>query len=401
MTTPGCPVKVLWDPAFEAYDFGPGHPFTEKSRHLAVRLLEESGYFGPSPPSGSELVKRVESAGRDDLLRFHREEYLGLVERAGRDRHAPSLDAGDTPAFFGCFAAASAVVGGTLTGLRYVEQDALTHAFNPAGGLHHAHPGRASGFCIFNDLAVAMRRFQQGTGTPRRVAYVDIDVHHGDGVMYGFYEDGTVLDIDFHQDGRTIFPGTGFPSETGHGDGAGLKVNLPLPPGAGDEAFVPLFEQVVPTLLRSYRPELIVLQCGTDAHVGDGLGELQYTSRSYGRAVELVHRMSHEVAGGRLLVTGGGGYTAENVARSLARAAVQLRTLPRVDAWTSPLPEGWRTEFERIFRRPAPRTWSEGPEPDPSPWTAERGEKLLETLGERLGVRWDRSELTGREPAPG
>ncbi len=401
MAVTDCPVQVVWDPTFESYDFRPGHPFTEKSRRLAVRLLQESGFFSGGSAGRPELVARVDSAGREELLRFHREDYLSLVDRAGQDRHGPSLDAGDTPSFPGCFAAAARVAGGTLAALRSVTAPGSVHAFNPAGGLHHAHPGRASGFCIFNDLAVTIRQFQHRTGTPRRVAYVDIDVHHGDGVMYGFYDDGSVLDIDFHQDGRTIFPGTGFPSETGQGDGAGLKVNVPLPPEAGDEAFLPLFEQIVPTMLRQFRPELVVLQCGMDAHVGDGLGGLQYTSRAYERAVGLLHALVHETASGRLLVTGGGGYTPEHVARGLARAALRLRNASGPAMGPEPLPAAWRTEFAELFRREAPRTWNERPEIGPSPWTDDRSGKLLETLGERLGVRWDRSELTEERSGPG
>lgn len=396
--TEGCALQVLWDPAFDRYEFGPGHPFTEKSRRSAVRLLEESRFFDREGPDAPTRITSVVAASRDDLLRFHREDYLALVERASQSRNGVPLDAGDTPSFPGCYGASSSIVGGTLSGTRLVEEHPLTHVFNPAGGLHHAHPGRASGFCIFNDLAVGICSFQAGAAG-RRVAYVDIDVHHGDGVMYGFYQDGKVLDIDFHQDGRTIFPGTGFPSETGHGDGAGLKVNVPLPPEVGDEAFVPLFEQIVPTMVRSFRPELIVMQCGFDAHVGDLLGNLQYTPVAYERAVGLVHSLAHEVCNGRLVVTGGGGYTPENVSRGLARVAGCLAAQPRETTGDRPLPAIWRDEFEQVFHRPAPRSWDEGLATEASTWTPDRGEKLLETLAGRLGVRWDRSELTGPRPA--
>jgi acetoin utilization protein AcuC len=389
-----CPLKVIWDPSFDAYDFGPDHPFTEKSRWLAVRLLEESGFFEPSGESSPRRVSSVPPAGLDDLLRFHSREYLARVERSGQVAGGPSLDAGDTPSFLGCYAAAAAVAGGTLAGIQGIRDEPGVHAFNPAGGLHHAHAGRASGFCIFNDLAVAIRAFQSASPGHHRVAYIDIDVHHGDGVMYGFYDDGRLLDIDFHQDGRTIFPGTGFPSETGRGDGAGLKVNVPLPPGTGDEAFVPLFERIVPTMVRSYRPELIVLQCGTDAHVGDRLGRLQYTPTAYARAIDRVHALAHELCQGRLVVTGGGGYAPENVSRVLARVAARMagRELPhRPDL---PLPDRWRDEYAAVFARSAPRTWGDVQAPELSVWTSDRREQLLATLADRLGVRWDISEVT-------
>jgi acetoin utilization protein AcuC len=392
----GCSLNVYWDPAFLQYDFGPGHPFSEKSRWMAVQLLEESNFFQGAEGRSATRISRVTSASREELLRYHSSEYLDLVERLGRSRASHPLDAGDTPSFLRCFAATASLVGGTLSAVRAVRENPLCHGFNPAGGLHHAHPGRASGFCIFNDLAVAIRDVQEETPALRRVAYVDIDVHHGDGVMYGFYEDGRVLDIDFHQDGRTIFPGTGFPSETGRGDGAGLKVNVPLPPQAGDEAFVPLFEQIVPTMLRSYRPELIVLQSGMDAHVGDRLGSLQYTPAAYDRAVDLVHRLAHEICQGRLLVTGGGGYAPENVSLGLARVAGRLLERPFPESSDETLPESWRSDFARSFGHAAPRHWNDTQTPEPSLWAQDRGEKLLETLAERLGVRWDRSELSWR-----
>jgi acetoin utilization protein AcuC len=397
-----CPLNVYWDPKFLQYDFGFDHPFTERSRWLAVSLLDESGFFEAPGPAAPNWIENVSVATRDELGRYHTSEYLDLVDRLGRLRSTHPLDAGDTPSFPGCFEAAASLSGGTLAGARQVRESPTIHAFNPGGGLHHAHPGRASGFCIFNDLAVSIRALQDETPALRKIAYVDIDVHHGDGVMYGFYEDGRLLNIDFHQDGRTIFPGTGFVSETGRGDGTGLKVNVPLPPGIGDEAFIPLFEQIVPTMIRNYRPELIILQCGMDAHVGDRLGSLQYTPLAYERAAGLVHSLAHEVCGGRLLVTGGGGYAPENVSRGLARVALQLAG-KSVTQGAPPLPSAWREEFEREFHFSAPHDWNECPAPDPSPWSSDRSEKLLNSLAERLGVRWDRSDLTreGEPAAPG
>jgi acetoin utilization protein AcuC len=396
-----CSVDVLWDPVFLQYDFGSEHPFTERSRWMAVRLLDELEFFERPGTAAPRWVSNVPRATREELGRFHSAEYLDRVERLGRSRSSHPLDAGDTPSFLGCYEAAATLAGGTLTGARRVRDAPFRHAFNPGGGLHHAHPGRASGFCIFNDLSVAIRALQEETPALHRIAYIDIDVHHGDGVMYGFFEDGRLLDIDFHQDGRTIFPGTGFLTETGRGDGAGLKVNIPLPPETGDEAFIPLFEQIVPTMVRRYRPELILLQCGMDGHVGDRLGSLQYTPAAYERAIGLVHSLAHEVCEGRLVLTGGGGYAAENVSRGLARVALRLAGGSGAAVGDEPLPSQWREEFEHSFHYPAPRTWGEGISPDPSPWSADRSEKLLGSLAERLGVQWDRSEVTGISGRPG
>lgn len=389
-----CALSVFWDPAYLRYDFGSEHPFTERSRWLAVRLLDDTGFFGDPEPTAPQWTSDVPPATRDELGRFHTSEYLAVVERLGRSRTSHPLDSGDTPSFPGCYDAAAVLCGGTLAGVRQAREFPNRHAFNPGGGLHHARPGQASGFCIFNDLSVAIRALQDESPELRRLAYIDIDVHHGDGVMYGFYEDGRVLDIDFHQDGRTIFPGTGFLTETGRGDGAGLKVNVPLLPDAGDEAFIPLFEQIVPTMVRSYRPELILLQCGMDAHVGDRLGSLQYTAAAYERAVELAHALAHEVCGGRLVVTGGGGYSPENVSRGLARVALRLAGRSGAHTLSKPLPSGWKQEFERDFHYPAPQGWTETNSPDPSPWTPDRSAELLDILAKRLGVYWDRSEVT-------
>jgi acetoin utilization protein AcuC len=389
-----CSLTVLWDPRFLQYDFGFGHPFTERSRWLAVRLLDDTGFFGEPDPSAPSWVSELPVASPSELERFHTTEYLDLVARLGRSRASHPLDMGDTPSFPGCFEAASSLVGGTLAGVHQARDTPSHHAFNPGGGLHHAHPGRASGFCIFNDLAVAIKTLQEDSPTFQRIAYIDIDVHHGDGVMYGFYEDGGLLDIDFHQDGRTIFPGTGHISETGRGDGSGLKVNVPLPPEVGDEAFLPLFERIIPTMIRSYRPELIVLQCGMDAHVGDRLGNLQYTSPAYERAAELVHTLAHEVAGGRFVLTGGGGYAPENVSRGLARVAARIAGSWGQRVLQQPLPPGWRGEFEREFHFSAPRSWGEDAVPGPSPWTPDRTSVILDDLAKRLGVHWDTSEVT-------
>lgn len=385
-----CPLAVVWDPGFLEYDFGPRHPFTERSRGFAVTLLEASGFFEADP--GDPRLLPVVPVPREVLEGFHTRGYLDRLEEISWDPRGRALDAGDTPAFPGCFEASARIVGGTLAGLRAIQQGRVGHAMNPAGGLHHAHPSGASGFCILNDLAVTLRQALDGPDAYSRVAYVDLDAHHGDGVMYGFYEDGRVLDIDFHQDGRTLFPGTGFPAEAGRGDGAGLKANLPLPPGAGDEAAVRLFDRVVPPLLREFRPELIVLQTGVDAHVGDPLAHLQYTLGGYRQMVGRVHALAHELSGGRLLQTGGGGYLAENVSRVLAATASDLAGRPVCRRAGQPLPARWRADFEAEFGYPSPRHWDETVPLSRSPWRKESEEALIHRLEESLGTRFPEPE---------
>jgi acetoin utilization protein AcuC len=388
MTEPSspCPTAVMWDERFLSYDFGPDHPFTEKSRALAVHLLLEAGFFA-GPPSGGPGILRatVPPATEEELELFHTRSYLRQIHAAGRQSPPPLLDGGDTPAFPGCFEASAHIVGGTLSALRTVLEGTVRHACNPAGGLHHAAADRASGFCIFNDVGVAIREALRHAPRIRRVAYVDIDAHHGDGVMYAFYDDPRVLCIDFHQDGRTLFPGTGRISETGGPSAPQSKVNVPLPPGAGDETFQPLFSTLVPPLLRDFRPDLIVLQNGLDGHGGDPLAQLQYTPSSYELAVRILHDLAHELCDGRLLQTGGGGYDPRNVSRGLARSIARLAGWPLPRPPMSELPHLWRQEYHRILGQEAPTLWDELPAPGLSPGDPKGWERILMELSRALG----------------
>jgi acetoin utilization protein AcuC len=373
-------LTVVWDERFRAYDLGAEHPFSERSRALATHLL--AGAL-PAEAAGSvEWVRTVPAAPRTLLESFHRSDYVRFVETASKYESPILLDAGDTPSFPGCFEAAARIVNGAALALDRV-LETTAPAFHPAGGLHHARPERASGFCIFNDVAVAVER---ATTAGRRVAYVDIDAHHGDGVMYGYYDSGQVLDIDFHQDGRTLFPGTGFLTETGRGDGAGLKVNVPFPPLSGDEALLPLFRRIVPPLLRSFRPDVVILQHGVDGHLGDALAHLQYSPAAYSEIDRIVLETAQELCGGRLLVTGGGGYRASAVSRVLARTGMLLAGVPGPED-RAELPESWRSEYREMIGEPAPKTWADREEPTGSRWRPEHGEKLVADLERGLGQK--------------
>lgn len=375
-------LTVIWDERFRAYDFGPDHPFQMSGRGLAAHLLEAT----LPRESPVEWVREIAPASRATLESFHTPEYLGLVERSSSAERPVFLDAGDTPAFAGCWEAAARVASGTLRAIE-LARERNAPVLQPAGGLHHAHPDRASGFCIFNDTALAIRR---ALDLRDRVAYLDIDAHHGDGVMYGFFGSGRVLDIDFHQDGRTLFPGTGFPNETGEGDGAGAKVNLPLSPGAGDEALVPLFHRIVPPLLRDFHPDLIILQHGMDAHVDDGLAQLQYTPDGYAAILDELLDLSRELCRSRLVVTGGGGYTPENVARGLARVGHRLAGSTAGPVRDDPLPSAWREEFQRETGLAAPVDWSIPAGRSPTVWNTAAEDQLVGDLESALGRRFPR-----------
>lgn len=293
-------------------------------------------------------VTKPRYATDDELALFHTSEYLGFVRRAS-DVGGVFLDSGDTPAFKGCYEASALAAGASLTAVDQVMSGEVTHAMNISGGLHHAHPGRASGFCIFNDPAISIAYLKEKYGI-KKILYLDVDAHHGDGVMYGFYSDGSVLDIDFHEDGNHLFPGTGFANEVGEGDGKGLKLNIPLPPFTDDSLYIPLFQEIVPHVVRKFRPEILLLQCGVDSHANDLLAHLQLTTKAYVEVARIAHELAHEVGGGRLVVFGGGGYNQANVARAWALVAAALiqSKLPEVT------PQNWRKLFETLVGEEAP-----------------------------------------------
>ncbi len=349
-------------------------------RELGTRLFEASL---PAPET-VDWQRSVNPASAETLGTFHTEAYVQSVERSGHHGRRLWLDAGDTPSFPGCDEAAARVVGGTVDAVdSAIERRGPS--FHPFGGLHHAHPDRASGFCIYNDVAVGVRSAMDRIG---KVAYIDIDAHHGDGVMYGFYDSGQVLDIDFHQDGRTLFPGTGSVSEHGGGDGSGLKVNLPLPPWAGDEALVPLFERIVPPLLEEFRPGLIILQHGVDGHAGDPLAQLQFTSHGYAAVVSRLLQLSSELSQGRLVVTGGGGYDPVNVALTLAKTGRLLAGEPAFPSPGAETPAEWRSEFLRQLDQSAPMSWDAPFTLSPTPWNRQRENALVHELSNTLGRKF-------------
>ena len=293
-------------------------------------------------------VREPREASREELLLFHDEEYLDLVKRVS-ETGSGYLDMGDTPAFKGCYEASALGAGASLEAVDLVMSGRVTHAMNIAGGLHHAHRNRASGFCIFNDPAISIAYLKQRYGI-KRLLYLDVDAHHGDGVMYGFYSDPDVLDIDFHEDGHHLFPGTGFTDEIGEGKASGLKINVPLLPFVDDETYLGLFNQIVPLAVRNFQPEIILLQCGADSHANDLLAHLQITATSYREIAAIVHDLAQEVAQGRLVVFGGGGYNIANVARTWTLVASVLANFNLVDV----IPDNWKRHFEALVGESAP-----------------------------------------------
>lgn len=340
---------IVYGDEFKQYDLAPGHPLDPVRVLLTYELMKHVGLLSApgvfvEPPTMAPLEK---------VLLFHRDYYIDYVRRACAAGNV-FLDSGDTPAFPGGLEASQYVVGGSLVGADVVMSGKIKHAFNIGGGLHHAHPHQASGFCILNDVAVAISHLKTHYKL-ERIAYLDVDAHHGDGVMYGFYKDGGVLDIDFHEDGRFLFPGTGRLTELGEDAGLGLKINIPLPPNTGDVSYLYAFRELVPQMVRRYHPEIILVQCGVDAHGGDPLTDLNLSNATYAEVVETMHDLAHELCDGRLLLFGGGGYNQGNVTRCWTMAGMMIAGLPLPDR----TPDPWRAEFERLNGVPAPLTFRE------------------------------------------
>ena len=297
-------VFVYRGEALAAYGFGDDHPFGLDRHDVFLTALEDSA-----------AASRVEyrepaNADRPALERFHTARYVDFV-MAMSERGSGWLDEGDTPVFPGVFEAASSVVGTTLAAVDDLMQGNCAAAFVPIAGLHHARRDGAAGFCVFNDCGIAAEYLRERYEI-RRVAYVDIDAHHGDGVFYGFESDPDFVFADIHEDGRYLYPGTGFEDETGTGAAVGTKLNICLPPGAGDEEFDRAWERVEGYLCEA-RPEFILFQCGADSVAGDPITHLELSCESHAKAARRLRSIAGEYAQGRLLATGGGGYNRANI----------------------------------------------------------------------------------------
>ena len=267
-----------------------------------------------------ELLDPV-AGSEEDLLVFHTEEFVNRIKQASKTGGRP-LDSGDTPAFRGMFEASLYPVGSSLNGLRLIMEGKVDHFFNPVGGLHHAGPDEARGFCVFNDCVIVILRALNDFKL-QKVAYVDIDAHHGDGVYDEFETDPRVVIGDIHEDGRYLYPGTGAKTDSGTGPGTGSKMNMPLPPGAGDAEFFKAFDKVE-EFVRSSKPEIVFFQCGADGLAGDPITDLRYTAQAHAYASRRLHLLAHEECGGRILALGGGGYHPDNVSAAWSAVAREL-----------------------------------------------------------------------------
>ncbi|MFN2490241.1 MAG: acetoin utilization protein AcuC [Actinomycetota bacterium] len=297
-----------------SYDFGASHPLRPERVLLTYDNIRRLGLVGlgdvrevPSRSATSEEIIAVHDAAFVDAVRGIGD---GTMERwAGIEF---GLGTPDNPIFDEMHEASAAVCGASIVAAELVVSGEARHSFNPAGGLHHARRREASGFCIYDDPAVAIAKVFE-LRPDWRVMYLDVDVHHGDGVQWIFYDDPRVLTVSLHQSGRYLYPGTGFEDEIGEGDARGTCANIPLLPGTGEDDYLWALERAAPALAEAFRPQLLLTQLGADTHHGDPLANLGLTMRAYPRMAHLLHEIAHRSAQGRWVATGGGGYQAETI----------------------------------------------------------------------------------------
>ncbi|UDY23871.1 acetoin utilization protein AcuC [Nocardioides sp. Kera G14] len=369
------PASVVFSPDLTDYDFGPTHPMSPVRIDLTMRLADELGVLAGPGSAGRLAVVPAPMADLDLLATVHGDAYIEAVMRAGKT-HEPDLAFGlgteDDPVFDHMHEASAHIVGASVEACRQVWEGECLHAANVIGGLHHAMRNRASGFCVYNDVAAGIQWLLDHGAT--RIAYVDVDVHHGDGVERAFWDDPRVLTISLHETGQMLFPGTGFATEIGGPDAQGSVVNVALPPGTADSGWLRAFHAIVPELVRNFEPEILVTQQGCDSHFEDPLAHLMLSVDGQRATYLALHELAHEVAGGKWVAFGGGGYAVVDV---VPRAWTHLLAIvggspldPAVET-----PGGWREHIQQRMGRVAPghmtdgrvpqwRDWREGYDPD-------------------------------------
>ena len=355
-------VAVVWDDAFVGYDLGPDHPMQPIRLKLTMELARA---FGILDDPAVRQVRPVFPGGMTEdaaLELVHDASYVAAVRGAPEDifgefSHRYGLSTDDNPVFFGMHEAASLITAGSMAAAAEVWQGGAQHAVNISGGLHHAMRARASGFCIYNDAAIAIRwLLDHGAG---RVAYVDVDAHHGDGVQAAFYGEPRVLTVSLHETGFALFPGTGFPDELGDGAAEGTAVNVALPSYTNDAGWLRAFSGVVPIVLRAFKPDILVTQCGCDSHRIDPLASLRLSVEGQATSYAMLHRLAHDICGGRWVALGGGGYAVADV---VPRAWTRLLSIAAGVALgpDTGTPSRWRELVRKRTGMPGPERLGDG-----------------------------------------
>ena len=357
--------RVVWDPDFTKYNFGPSHPMQPVRLALTARLCEEFGIF----TDGDVEVLAPDVVDDAWLQTVHEPYYIDAVKAASNDPEHTNEHLGigtdDVPTFAGMHEVSARIVEGTRAVCEAVWTGETAHGVNFCGGLHHAMAANASGFCVYNDIAVGIQWLLDHGAD--RVAYVDVDVHHGDGVESIFWNDPRVLTVSIHETGRALFPGTGWATDIGGEAALGHAVNVSLPPGLSDSGWLRALHSVAMPVVRAFRPQVLVTQHGADTHFQDPLAHFALSLDAQREAMVALHRLSHEVCGGKWVALGGGGYEVIDVVprawTHLTAIAAHRPILPG-----TAVPQAWRDYVESLFGRPGPARMGDLPDGEPIWW---------------------------------
>ncbi|MFX1323373.1 MAG: acetoin utilization protein AcuC [Promethearchaeota archaeon] len=354
-------VGLVYTEEYQKYNFGRDHPLRPLRLKLTYSLMDKLGLLK------NERLTLLEPrmATKEELEKVHSPKYVETIKRLSvnpEDKTLPpyiyGLGPGDNPIFKGMYEASALICGGSIVAADKVwKDDEYKVVFNPAGGLHHAQREKASGFCIFNDIAVAIHYLKK-LKKDIRIAYVDIDCHHGDGVQWLFYDDPNVLTISYHQDGRFLFPGTGFVNEIGEGDGKGYSINFPLIPGTNNKSFIKLFRKTTPRILEAYKPDILLTQLGVDTYFDDPLTQMGFSLSVYKDIAQSIKTSAREYCEDNWVAFGGGGYLMSVVPRAWS---IFLAKMLDVEL-NNEIPEKWLDEVKREvpYEDPPYQLWDRG-----------------------------------------
>lgn len=342
--------RLVYSADYTNYYFHDEHPFNQRRLLLTRDLMEAYGILR------EEDILAPRLATDEELALVHDPRYIQFVREQGQsDEILPLADSyglgtEDVPCFPGMHEASSLIVGGTLQAVDAVMNGHAQHAFNPAGGLHHAFRGKASGFCIYNDCSIAIAYMRKHWDV--RVMYIDTDAHHGDGVQWAFYDDPHVLTVSLHETGKYLFPGTGSITERGDGKGYGYSVNVPLDAFTEDESYLAIYQELIPKLVRGFKPDVILSQNGCDAHAYDPLTHLSCSMKIYQQIPRLAHQLAHDYCDGRWIAVGGGGYDIWRVVpRAWTLLWSEMSDQPLTD---QTIPASWRERWQPESQLPLP-----------------------------------------------
>lgn len=370
----------IYSPSYQTYMFHQEHPFNQQRVLLTYDLLKTINAFD----DGDIVTPRL--ASEEELSLVHTDDYIQAVKLAGAGKlpaeegESYGLGTEDTPVFAGMHEAASLLVGGTLTAADWVMSGQALHAANLGGGLHHGFRGRASGFCIYNDSAVAIQYIQKKYRS--RVLYIDTDAHHGDGVQFTFYDNPDVCTLSIHETGRYLFPGTGQIQEKGSGKGYGYSFNIPLDAFTEDDSFLEAYRTAASEVAAYYEPDVIISQNGADAHYYDPLTHLSATINIYEEIPRLAHTLAHQYCGGKWIAVGGGGYDIWRVVpRAWARIWLEMKGIdPGYE-----IPPEWIAKWQKQCPVALPSSWSDPADLyPPIPRNPEITEKNAQTVSKAL-----------------